>query len=310
MTIEAPPAPIEGLPATPPPAPAAIAPAEFTPPTPAAPVEVPPATPPPAPVIGPKGELGENWFLTLGDQFAPSAADLGKYKDLGALVAQYQYFQKNGVEYPVEGSQPTVVDRFRKVAGVPETPEGYGLTAESMKLPEGMSFDAELADVITKAAHKTHTPPAALAAIVSEFNTVLAKRTADAAAEAQKAQQAAQDELVKEWRGDFVTNSSTARHIASLLGETARLPIDSPEVTALANTPAFAKMMLAVSHLISDDRIATPAGFGDLRSPADRVKAITSGADPVWGAKYVSGTDAEKREAYDYVTQLRARMAQ
>lgn len=289
--------------------PPATPPAGGTPPAAVPPVTPPAATPPPA-LIGADGKLAENWFTVLGDQFAPHAADLAKYKDLGSLVQQYQYFQKNGVEYPADGAQPAAVDRFRKIAGVPETAEGYGLTAENTKLPEGMTFDSELATAVAAAAHKTHAPPAVLNAIVAEFNTVLAARTQAAAVEQAAQQKAAQDELVTAWGGDFVANASTARHMASKLGEAAGLAEDSPEITELANKPAFAKMMLAMAKLTSEDRIQAPLGFGDLRSPADRIAAITSGKDPVWGEKYTKGTREERQQAYEYVSGLRAKMAQ
>ena len=293
------------------PAPAAI----IAPP--AAPVAEPPA---PAPVAEPisapaaslfteDGKLGKDWFLKLGDQFAPHAADLGKITDIRTLLTERDYFRKNGVEYPAADAQPQTVDRFRKIAGVPDTADGYGLTAEKMQLPAGMEFDSELANAVMAAAHKTHTPPAALQAIVGEFNTLLAKRTADAVAAEAQAKQAAQDALVAEWRGDFTMNSSTARHMANKLGESAGLPVDSPEVSALANTPAFAKMMLAVSKMFSEDGVTAPAGFGDMRAPADRIAAIESGTDPQWGQKYTKGTTQERQEAYEYVKSLREKAA-
>ena len=69
-------------------------------------------------------------------------------------------------------------------------------------------------------------------------------------------------------------------------------------------------MMLAVSKLTSEDRVHTPSGFGDLKSPAQRIAEITSGQDPVWGRKWTTGTREETAEAYEFVKALREKAAQ
>jgi hypothetical protein len=260
--------------------------------------------------FGEDGKLGKDWFLKLGDEYSAHAPDLSKITDIRTLLTEREYFRKNGVSYPGENAQPAEIDRFRKVAGVPDSPEGYGLTAEAMALPEGMEFDSELAAAITQAAHKTHAPPAVVAAIAAEFNTVLAKRMADAAAAEAATKKAAQDELVTAWRGDFETNASTVRHWATKLAESANLPADSPFIASFMNDintqPALSKMLMEVSKLYGEDRIAAPNGFGDLRSAAERVRAIEAGTDPQWGAKYLSKDKAEALEAYKFVASLRA----
>ena len=277
--------------------------------TPPVPPPAPPApVPPPAPpAIGADGKLGENWFIALGDEFSAHAKDLGKHKDLRSVLTELDYFRKNGVEYPVMGASPAVIDRFRAITGVPETPEGYALGAE---LPEGMTFDTEMADVIQKAAHAAHTPPAALTAIAGEFSKLMAKRLADNAAAEAATKKAAQDELVTSWRGDYERNASTVRHLTGKLAEAAGLMLDDPNIAIMANNPSFARMMIQVARLTSEDRIQTPAGLGDLRSPADRIKMIQNGTDPVWGEKYKTGNTQDKQAAYEFIGQLRARAAQ
>lgn len=273
------------------------------------PAPAPEPAPPPAALIGPDGKFAENWFLQLGDDFAPHADDLKKFTNIRDFVTSYKYFQKGGVEYPGDAAPAQAIERFRKVAGVPETPDGYGLTAENVKLPEGMTFDAELATAVAQAAHKTHTPPAAVAAIVGTFNELLAKRTAEAQSAQLAEQKAAQDDLVKAWGGNFQLNASTVRHLTGKLADLAGVMPDDPAIATLANTPTFAKIMLTVANLTSEDRIATPAHFTDLKSPAQRIEEITSGRDPVWGRKYREGTTQERQEAYAFVSSLRAQAA-
>jgi len=261
------------------------------------------------PAFSPDGKLGDNWFLALGDEFAAHAKDLGKHKHISSILTELDYFRKNGAEYPSDTSPQTAVDRFRKIAGVPDSPDGYGLTAEAMKLPEGMSFDNELAAAVVQAAHRTHTPPAALNAVVGVFNEILAKRTADAAHEAQKAQEASKAALVAEWRGDFQANASTVRHITSKLAEQAGILPDDPAIAEfigdISAKPALAKLMLQVSKLTSEDRISTPAGFGDMRAPMQQIEDIKAGKDPTWSPLWNSKNEKDRLKAYEYVTALR-----
>lgn len=318
MTTEAPPTPAAApAQSAPPAAPAAApveAPAAVAPPAEAAPPAVqdnrpaapaPTEAPPPPPPIGPDGKLGENWFLGLGDEFAPHAKDLGKHKDIRSIITELNFFRKNGVEYPGENAPEQAIERFRKVAGVPESPEGYGLTADKVTLPAGMEFDQELADAVTKAAHKTHTPPAALAAIVGEFNGLLAKRQKDAVQATKAEAKATQDALVEEWGSAYVVNASTVRHLATTLAAQAGIASDDPAIASFMadvnRHPALSKMLLQVSKLTREDSISMPSGFGDLKSPAQRIEEITSGKDPVWGERYRNGELA----AYEHVNKLR-----
>lgn len=274
------------------------------------PAPAPVPAPPPPPAFSPDGKLSENWFLSLGDEFAPHAKDLSKHKDIRGLVTELNYFRKNGAEYPTPDSKPEAIDRFRAIAGVPDSPDGYGLTAESMQLPEGMAFDAGLAAAVAKAAHATHTPPKALAAIAGAFNAILADRTKAAEAEAAATQEAAKSALVDKWRGDFVANTSTVRHLTNTLAQSAGLDPTDPALAALADQPQFAQIVFQMSRLIGEDRVHTPAGFGNLKSPAQQIAEIQAGTDPVWGQKYRNGTRQEKTEAYEHLKRLREQAAQ
>jgi hypothetical protein len=278
-------------------------------PTPPAPPANPEPTPTPPPAISPDGKLGENWHLALGDEFATKAADLSKYTDIRDLIHQYHYFQTNGASYPTDPNDARGIERFRKIAGVPESPDGYGLTAETMKLPEGMEFDTELASAVAAAAHAAHAPPAAVAAIAGVFNDVIAKRHTAAIEEAKQARAASLDALVKEWGGNYETNASIVRHTASVFAEKSGIAPDDPAFASLLDNPAFARVMLNVSKLSAEDPTRAPAGFGDLRSPAQKIKDIREGRDPEWSAKMNSRDENQRLEAYEHIRRLEEQAA-
>ena len=148
-----------------------------------------------------------------------------------------------------------------------------------------------------------------VAALAKTWNTLVEKRQADAQAEATKAQTAAQDVLVKEWRGDYATNASIVRHLCDTLGASAGIAPDDASFAALQNNPAFARLMMQVSRRAGEDPTRTPSGFGDLRSPIERVREITSGRDTEWGRKYTQGTREEREAAYEFVKALREKAA-
>lgn len=288
---------------TPPPAdPAAAAPpaAAVTPPPAAAtpPADPAPVTPPPTPTaFNADGTFGENWWTAYGDELAPHAETAQRFKNPGDLLKSYMNLRTTGATYPDDQSTPEQVERFRTLANVPSTPEAYNLPIPEA-LPAGVEFNKELAGEFAAVAHKHHVPAPALQALMEkQIEVETARATAHAAEQAQAAQ-AAKDSLIGEWKGDFVKNASTVRHITTRIGEATGIPPE--DISRLSNDPAFARMMLHVASLSREDGISAPAGLGDLRSPADRAAAIMSGKDTQWSEKYANGDV----EAYQLVSRL------
>lgn len=288
------------------PAPPATPPA--TPPTdpPATPPVTPPADPPAAPqppsLLNPDGSLAENWASILGDEFAPHADQLAQFKHVSGLAKSYVHLRSHGPAYPDEGAAPEDVTRFHALARVPVdgTLEAYGIQVPEAASPE----DRKVYETLAKVAHENHLSGPGFAAVVKEYQRLQSEQIAEIQGRIDQARQAAKDELVTSWRGDFSQNASIVRHLTATLAGQVGVPPDSPHLAALADNPAFAKIMLEVSKLRAEDGIRTPAGFGDLRSPMEQANAIMDGTDPVWGKKYREGSDEERRAAYARVSDL------
>lgn len=261
------------------------------------------ATPPPAPVhFNPDGSFGETWTAALGDEFSPHADALKPFKDVKGLAKSYLHFRSTGPAYPGEGAQPEDVTRFRGLAQVPAegTPTAYGIT-----LPDTASdLDRSVMDRLAKVAHEGHLSAPGFQKVVSEYQKIQAEVAQAFQDEQTKAAKAVQDDLIASWRGDFEMNKSTVRHLASTLASAAGINSDDPSFASMVENSAFGKMMLEVSKLTREDGIRTPAGMGDLRSPAQIADSIMDGSDPIWGKKYKEGTDEEKRAAYEQVSRL------
>jgi len=263
-----------------------------TPQTPATPAAVVDTTQTPqatAPVyFNADGSLGKDWHLGLGDEFAPYASQLATFKDVKGLAKSYVHLRASGPAYPTDASTPEEVSRFRQLAQVPESPDGYGLTPPE-NLPEGVVWDDAMSKSFAELAHKHHVPAGAVKAIADlqvQIETDRAQKLQDTM---KNIRQEAENALVAEWRGNFEQNKSVVRHLAGRLAESAGIPADDPIFAEIVNVPAFAKIMLQVSKLTAEDAVRVPGGFGDLRSPQQRANEIMNGGDKEWGSKYQDG---------------------
>lgn len=256
----------------------------------------------PPSLINGDGTFGENWHTQLGDEFAPHAGELGKYKDIKGLAKSLVHFRSTGPAYPGEGAQPEDISRFHALAQVPVegTAMAYGIT-----IPEGATDEEKAVfDRIAKVAHENHLSGPGFAKVVAEYSKMQQEQLAGWQDQIAAQQKAAEDALIGEWRGNFEANKSTVRHIAGKLAEQAGVSPDDPSVASMVNNPAFAKIMLQVSKLTSEDSIRPPGGLGDLRGAQQRADSIMDGTDPVWGKKYTEGTTEEKQAAYREVVRL------
>lgn len=252
--------------------------------------------------FNPDGTFGDGWAAGLGDEFSPHADALKDFKDVKGLAKSYLHFRKTGPAYPSEGAQPEDVTRFRGLAQVPVegTPTAYGIT-----LPDTASdLDKSVMDRLSKVAHDGHLSAPGFQKVVAEYQKIQAEVAQQFSDEQAAQAKAAEDALVADWRGDFETNKSTVRHWATTLASSAGVDPSDPAFSTMVENPAFGKMMLEVSKLVREDGIRTPAGLGDLRSPDQRANSIMDGSDPVWGEKYLNGTDEEKAAAYGEVSRL------
>jgi hypothetical protein len=247
------------------------------------------STPAPAPSDW-KKDLPDGWIAALGDNFAPHAEALKNFKSVDDLAKSYLHFRKTGPAYPTEDSTPQDIERFRTLANVPASPEGYGLTKPE-NLPAGAEWDESIAAEIAAVAHKHHVPAPALKAL-ADAQLAAENRRAEAYAKEQAvAQEKLKTELVSILgTGDAWTlNAGNIRHTIGTLAEKANVDPQDPGIVALfSNGPAL-KIFHQISQMMNEDGARRPAGYGDLRNDRQRAQDIMSGKDPEWGAKYKEG---------------------
>jgi hypothetical protein len=249
--------------------------------------------------FGTDGKFGENWHLSLGDEFAPHAETLKRFGNVTDLAKSYVHLRGTGPGYPGENATTDEIARFRQLAKVPASPAEYGIQKPE-NLPPGMEWNESFLGEMAAVAHKHHIPGPAFQALV-QAQLAHAQTHAQTTESTRSAEiKAAQDGLVAEWRGDYENNLATVRHLTSRYAERAGIPEDSPHLAALMNNPDFARIVHQVSTLTAEDGIRAPSGMGDLRTPRQVANDIMSGKDEQWGAKYMEGD----RAAMEHVGRL------
>lgn len=276
------------------------APTPETTPAPATTPEVTPAPATPAPsqrLFTDDGKFAENWHTHLGDEFAPHAETLSRFKDPAGLAKSYLHARASRPQFPGADATPQQIQEWRELAGVPADPSGYQLQAPET-LPEGVSWDDGRVSKFAELAHKYHVHPEFMREAIALDLAHQSEIAGQTKAQIEAHHAAAKEELMTAWGAKFQENSNLVRHLVARLGESAALPEE--QVQALANSPAVAKVMLQVNRLISEDAVKTPAGFGDLRSPQQRANDIMTGKDQEWSERYRNGD----RDAMELVGKL------
>ena len=209
-----------------------------------------PAANPPAGLLNPDGSFAEGWLDRLPENLAEAKPTLQKFKSFNDLASSYVSLQKmlgkKGVTVPGENATPEEVAAFRKALGVPESPEGYQLKPE--QLPEGLTWDDELAKGFAEIAHKHNIPAAAMKELAERFVASEAAKLELMAQAAQAELEQGRAELQKEYGGAFKERIQLATRVANMVG----LDPESPGL----RDPNVVRALVRIGNLLSEDRIA------------------------------------------------------
>jgi hypothetical protein len=214
-----------------------------------APVD-PTPTPPPTPSLNPRPDYipAKFWDESKGEP---------KLDQLGAsyISLEKAFSSKREVKKPGADAKPEEIAAYqselRKITGAPDKPEGYGLKAPD-NLPEGVEWNAELANKAATIAHKYSVPPEALQELIALNNENVGGMMAKSA----ELQQVSYDTdyvgaLNAEWKSDAPNNWQRATRGAAALG------VDpsafNPDADVRLVQRELAKATLGADRLIGED---------------------------------------------------------
>ena len=207
--------------------------------------------------------------------------------DVEALSKSYQGLEQllgkkaNSVPVPNEKSTPEEVAAYRKANGVPDSPEGYKLKPEQM--PEGVTWDDNVAKRAAELAHKHNIPAAAMGELM-KFDMERAALMNQAAATMIEAQlESGREELQRVWGDKMPEKIELARRAAVTAG------VD-PASQGFVD-PQVVKAIVNLAEKLSDDKLVAgdQTGASSTRSRAKDI--MTNAANPLY-SRYQDG-DAE-----------------
>lgn len=191
--------------------------------------------------------------------------------DYEALAKSYTGLEQllgkkaNAVMVPNEKSTPEEIAAFRKAIGVPEKPDDYIPALKPEQLPEGVTFDENLAKAASSIAHKHNIPPAAMRELANlQMQQVQGMYQAINSMALQELETARTE--LKQVYGDKLNEKLD---LAKRVAVSAGVPIDSKGFSD-SNMVRFA---LWAAEKISEDKLVT-AQSPILSSPAQQAKDI------------------------------------
>lgn len=198
--------------------------------------------------------------------------------DVEALSKSYQGLEQllgkkaNAVPVPNEKSTPEEVSAYRKAIGVPESPEGYKLKPE--KLPDGVTWDDNVAKRAAELAHKHNIPASAMTELM-QFDLDRAALMNQAAASMMDSQlESGRAELQRVYGDKMPEKIELARRAAVTAG------VD-PSSQGFVD-PQVVKAIVTLAEKLSDDRLVEGNQTGISSTRARARDIMTNESNPLY----------------------------
>lgn len=193
------------------------------------------------------------------DQLAISYANLEK-----------AFSAKKEIKKPGADAKPEELAAYqaeiRRITGAPDKVEDYGLKAPE-NLPEGVTWNGELAGKAAAIAHEYGLPAEALHKLIALNNENMGGLVKASAEAEEAARNAMIDGLNAEWKDEAKTNWQRAARGATVMG------VDI-NTSNLANDPDFIRAALAVDKMIAEDtKLVTGDTHATYAEQMDRLRA-------------------------------------
>lgn len=181
------------------------------------------------PWITPDGKFTEGWLdrPELKD-LADAKTSLAKFQSVPDLLKSYRHLEQtlgkkaSATYIPDPDAKPEEIAAFRKKIGVPETPEGYKIAPE--KLPDGVTWNDELAKPYAAVAHKYNIPEAAMKELAAINVQSEALRLTETGKFLEEELQKGEETLKKEYGENFSKNMMVATNAIKSVGGSLNTP--------------------------------------------------------------------------------------
>lgn len=249
--------------------------------------------------VGDDGAFADGWADKLPPELKEAIPTATRYKSVPEMVKALhhanQALGKKGVIIPTEKSSPEEIAAYRQAIGVPESPEGYKLKPE--QLPEGMTWNDDLAKPFAEIAHKHNIPPAAMSELVG-LHLAQQQATMQAAAGMIDQQiEQGMSTLKETWKADTEKNLAFVGRVAKTLGLDPSSPgLTDPQVVIALER---AGKMFAEDKLVRSDSAATLMP-GKVRAN----EIMTNPSDPLFADYHGKNGKERQLQAAKYLEDL------
>ena len=179
---------------------------------------------------------------------------------------------------PNEKSTPEEIAEYRKALGVPDSPEGYKLKPE--QLPEGVTWDENVAKRAAELAHRHNIPAAAMSELMKFDMERAALMNQAAASMIEQQLESGRAELQKVYGDKMPEKIELARRAAVTVG------VD-PSSQGFVD-PQVVKAIVSLAEKLSDDRLVAGDQTGVSSTRARARDIMTNQSNPLY-ARYQEG---------------------
>lgn len=223
-----------------------------------------------------RSHVNTNWRNFVPKEFAEhsSTANINSLEGLAkSYVSAQQMIGKDKIVKPTEKSTPEEWHAYYKIAGKPDTADGYKLSLEGIQLPQGYTTTAEQVKKFSEWAHKNNLTQAQAQAFWQATHQGRIEQMSAASANRQANLQEGWKKLKSELGAAFDTKIKGANEFL------ARFDTDGEiraylKTTGQINSPTIARFFMRIADNFSEDKLGTQQRtMGALTPTQARAKA-------------------------------------
>jgi hypothetical protein len=231
-------------------------------------------------------QTAKSWKDTISEEFR-NDPNISKFTEIDALAKSYinatRMIGQDKIPVPNNNSTEDQWNEVYSKLGRPESPDKYKLNVKSENVP----IDEGAVKSFAEVAHKTGLNEKQAQAILDFYKANSEQSFRQSQIDTETAQANAEQQLRKEWGGNFDANLKRAGAIAKANMNAEILDMQLKDGTRLGDHPDFIKGFANIANLLSEDKFVGTAAENDasVRDYDAEIKAITGDLKgPFWNS--------------------------
>lgn len=231
-------------------------------------------------------QTSKSWKETISEEFR-NDPNISKFTEIDALAKSYinatKMIGSDKIPVPNNNSTDEQWNEVYSKLGRPESPDKYKLDFKSEAAPIDESAVKSFAEV----AHKSGLNEKQAQSILDYYKSNIEQSAQQSKIDTETAQANAEQQLRKEWGGNFDANIKRAGSIAKANMNPEMLDMQLKDGTRLGDHPEFIKGFANIANLLSEDKFVGTAAENDanIRDYDAEIKAITGDLNgPFWNS--------------------------